>query len=120
MVAKMFYKLNTKIPTNMPRHCTVFLLPRRLTPSAIYCRPTVLVRTVRGKPRNFEANLRGLLYSTLKHLCNHMHFIKKKVTNNFYRPTRLIHHNVFPLSKLFLSQIHHMGSFSKHFSELCW
>ena len=58
----------------MPRNCMVFLLPRRLTQSAIYGSqnfdshkwPTVLVRTVKGKPRNFEANLCGLLYSTFK------------------------------------------------------
>ena len=62
------------IHTNMPRKCTVFLLPRRLTRSAIYGGqifyshkwPTVLVRRVKGKPRNFAANLCGSLYSTFK------------------------------------------------------
>ena len=49
-----------------------FLLPRLLTRWIIYGSqifdshkwPTVLVRKVKGKPRNFEANLCGLLYST--------------------------------------------------------
>ena len=62
----------------------LFLLPRQLTWSAIYGSqifdshkwPTVLVRTVKGKPRNFEANLCGSLYSTFKTSSNHMHFIK--------------------------------------------
>ena len=48
----------------------VFLLPRRQTRSAIYWSqifdshkwPTVLVRKVKGKPRNFEANVCELLY----------------------------------------------------------
>ena len=62
------------IHTNMPRKCTVFLLPLWLTRSAIYESqifdshkwPTVLVHRVRGKPRNFKANLCGSLYSTFK------------------------------------------------------
>ena len=61
------------IHTNiMPRNCVVFLLPRRQTRSAIYGSqnfdshkwPTVLVRKVKRKPRNFKANVCGLLYST--------------------------------------------------------
>ena len=59
---------------HMGRKMHVFPLPRRLTRSAIYGSqifdshkwPTVLVRTVKGKPRNFEANLCGSLYSTFK------------------------------------------------------
>ena len=62
------------VHTNMPRNCTVFLLPRRLARSAIYGSqifdsqkwPNMLVRKVKGKPRNFEANVCGLLYSTFK------------------------------------------------------
>ena len=62
------------IHTSITRNCVVFLLPRRLTRSAIYGSqifdshkwPTVLVRKVKGKPRNFEANLCGSLYSTFK------------------------------------------------------
>ena len=58
------------IHTNMP----VFLLPRRITRSATYGIQIVdshkwlteLVRTVKGKPRDFEANLCGSLYSTFK------------------------------------------------------
>ena len=91
------------IHTNMPLNCTVFLLPHRLTWSAIYGSqifdshkwPTVLVRKVTGKPRNFEANLRGLFYSTLKKSFQPYAFYKKTVTNAFYRPTRPIQGNVF-------------------------
>ena len=62
------------IHTNMPRNFTVFLLRCEQTRSAIYGSqnfdshkwPTVLVRRVKGKPRNFEANLCGSLYSTFK------------------------------------------------------
>ena len=62
------------IHTNMPRNCTVFLLPRRLTRSANYGSQIFdshvmadrLVRTVKGKPGNFEANVCGSLYSTFK------------------------------------------------------
>ena len=62
------------IHTSITRNCVVFLLPRRQTRSAIYGSqifdshkwPTVLVRKVKGKPRNFEANLCGSLYSTFK------------------------------------------------------
>ena len=62
------------IHTNMPLNCAVFLLPRRLTRSAIYGSqlfdyhnwPTVLVRKVKGKPRNFKAMLCGSLCSTFK------------------------------------------------------
>ena len=83
------------IHTSITRNWVVFLLPRRQTRSAIYgCQvfdfhkwPTVLVRTDKGKPCNFEANLCGRLYSTLKHL-------SKMVTRAFYRPTRLIQGNV--------------------------
>ena len=78
--------------------CTVFHLPRRLTRSAIYGSqnfdahkwPTVLVRTVKGKPRNFEA-----LYSTFKTSFYTYAIKKKKITNAFYRPTRPIQGNVF-------------------------
>ena len=60
--------------TNMPRNCTIFLLPRHLTWSPIYGSqifdshkwPTVLVRTVTRKPRSFKENLCGSLYSTFK------------------------------------------------------
>ena len=73
------------IHTNMPRNCTVFLLPRRLTRSTIYGSqildsdkwPTVLVRTVKGKPRNFEANLCGSLYSTFRTSFQPYAFYKK-------------------------------------------
>ena len=34
----------------------------------------MLVRKVKGKTSNFETNVCGSLYSTLKHLSNHMHF----------------------------------------------
>ena len=59
---------------SIARNCMVFLLPRGQTQSAIYGSqvfdshkwPTVLVRKVKGKPRNFEANLCGSLYSTFK------------------------------------------------------
>ena len=65
------------IHTSITRNCVVFLLPCRLTPSAIYGHdgsqifdshkwPTVLVRKVTAKPRKFEANLCGSLYSTFK------------------------------------------------------
>ena len=65
------------IHTNLPRTCVVFLLLCELTRSANYGSkkfdshhahkwPTVLVRKVTGKPRNFEANLCGSLYSTFK------------------------------------------------------
>ena len=73
------------IHTNMPRTRLVFLLPRRLTQSAIYGSqifvshkwPTVLVRTVIGKPRTFEANLCGLVYSTFKTSFQPYAFYKK-------------------------------------------
>ena len=69
----------------MTRNCVVFLLPRRLTRSAIYGShifdshkwPTMLVRKVKGKPCNFEANYCGSLYSTLKHLSNHAFYNKQ-------------------------------------------
>ena len=76
-------------PTS-PRKCAVFLLPCRLTRSAISGSqifdsnkwPTVSVRRVNGKPRNFEENLCGSLYILLlKHLSTHMHFI----TNGYKR-----------------------------------
>ena len=62
------------IHTSITQNCTVFLLRRELSLSAIYGSqnfdshkwPTVLVRTVKGKPRNFEANLCESLYSTFK------------------------------------------------------
>ena len=87
----------------MPRNYTVFLLPRRLPRSAIYGSQildshkwtTVLVRKVKGKPRNFEANLCGPLYSTFKTSFQPYAFYKKTVTNAFYGPTRPIQGNVF-------------------------
>ena len=87
----------------MPQNCTVFLLPRRQTRSAIYGSqifdshkwPTMLVRTVKGKPRNFEAYLCGSLYSTFKTSFQPYAFYKKTVPNVFYRPTRPIQGNVF-------------------------
>ena len=79
------------IHTNMPRNCTVFLLPRRLIPSAIYgCQifdslkwPTMLVRPVKGQPRNFEANLCGSLYSTFKTSFQPYAFYKKRLQTLF-------------------------------------
>ena len=79
------------IHTNMPRNCTVFLLPRRLTRSAIYGSQivdshkwsTVLVRTVKGKPRNFEANLCGSLYSTFETSFQPYAFYKKLLQTLF-------------------------------------
>ena len=76
------------IHTNMPRKCTVFLLTRRPTRSAIYGSqildshkwPTVLVRAVKGKPRNFEANLCGSLYSTFKTSFQPYAFYNKQLT----------------------------------------
>ena len=55
------------IHTSITRNCVVFLLPRRQTRSASYESqifdshklPTVLVRKVKGKPHNFEANVCG-------------------------------------------------------------
>ena len=55
------------------RNCVVFLLPRRLTRSVMYGSQiifdshkwtTLLVRKVKGKPRDFEANVCVSLYST--------------------------------------------------------
>ena len=45
--------------------------------------PTVLVRTVKGKPRNFEANVCGPLYSTFKTSFQPMHFMKKRLQTLF-------------------------------------
>ena len=75
---------------NMPRNCVVFLLPRRLI------RATVLVRKAKGKPRNSEANLCGLLYSTIiKTSFQPYAFYNKRLQNVFFhRPTRPIHGNV--------------------------
>ena len=74
----------------MPRNCTVFLLPRRLTRSAIY-----------GSQKENHAISRQTCVDhcilLLKHLSNHMHFIKKTVTNAFYRPTRPIQGKRVPL-----------------------
>ena len=89
--------------TNMPRNCTVFFLPRRLTRSAIYGSqifdshkwPTVLVRTVKGKPRNFEANLCGSLHSAFQTSFQPYAFKKKNGFKRFYRPTRPIQGKVF-------------------------
>ena len=74
MIGKMFYiKVEYMIHTTLPRKCVVFLLLCELTRSAIYMSkkfdshkwPTMLVDEVKGKPCNFEACLRGSLYSTL-------------------------------------------------------
>ena len=70
------------IHTSITRNCVVFLLPRRRTRSAIYgSQIFVKIRKVKGKPRNFEANVCGSLYSTFEHLPKHMHFI----TNGYKR-----------------------------------
>ena len=68
----------------MPGNCTVFNLPRRLTLSAIYGFdshshnwPTVLVRKVKRKPRNFEESCVAHCVLLLKHLSTHMYFITK-------------------------------------------
>ena len=79
------------IHTNMLRKCTVFLSPRRLTHSAIYGSqifdshkwPTVLVRRVKGKPRNFEACLCGSLYSTFKRSFYPYAFYNKRLQTLF-------------------------------------
>ena len=85
------------IHRNMPRNYQVFLLPRRLTRSAIYgsqifdwsqiCDshkwPTVLVRKIKGKPRNFEANLCGSLYSTFQTSSQPDAFYKKQLQTLF-------------------------------------
>ena len=62
------------IHTSITRNFVVFLSPRRQTRSAIYGSQvfdshkwlTVLVRKVKGKRHNFEANVCGSLYSTFK------------------------------------------------------
>ena len=72
------------IHTSITLNCVVFLLPCRLTQSAIYGSqifdshkwPTMLVRKVKRKPRSFKANLGGSLYSTLNHLSNHAFYNK--------------------------------------------
>ena len=102
MIRKIFLKQNIMINTNFPRNCVVFLLPRRLTQSAIYGSqvfyshkwPTVLVRKVKGKPRNFKENLCGSLYSTFK-ISFQSCILQQTVTNAFQRPTRSIQGNVF-------------------------
>ena len=60
------------IHTSITQNCTVFILRRELTRSAIYGSqsfdshkwPTVFVDEVKRKPRNFEAHLCRSLYST--------------------------------------------------------
>ena len=60
------------IHTSITQNCTVFIIGRELTRSAIYGNqkfyshkwPTVLVDDIKGKPRNFEAWLCGSWYST--------------------------------------------------------
>ena len=64
------------IHTYLPQNCIVLLIPRRQTRSAIYWSqildshkwPTVLVRKVKEKICNFDANtcMCGSLYSTFK------------------------------------------------------
>ena len=95
------------IHTNMPRNCTVFLLLRRLTRSAIYGSQifdfhkwlTRFVLKVKGKPRNFKATLCGSLYSTFKTSFQpYMHFITNDYKQKYAlynRPTRPIQGNMF-------------------------
>ena len=45
--------------------------------------PTVLVRKVKGKPRNFEANLCGSLYSTFKTSFQPYAFYNKRLQTLF-------------------------------------
>ena len=71
------------IHTNMPRNCSVFLLPRRLTRSAIYGSQIMGVRKVKGKPRNFEANLCGSFYSTFKTSFQSYAFYNKRLQTLF-------------------------------------
>ena len=79
------------IHTNMPLICTVFLLPRRLTRSAIYGSPifeshkwpSVLLRAVKGKPCNLEACLCGSLYSTFTASFYPYVFYKKQLQTLF-------------------------------------
>ena len=98
------------IHTNMPRNWVVFLLTRRLTRSAIYGSqfdshkwPTALVRTVKGKPRNFEANLCGSLYSTFKTSFQPYAFYKKWLQTLFIdqldRSKATCSFNCLPLSQ---------------------
>ena len=71
------------IHTSITQNCTVFLLRRELTRSAIYASqqfdahkwPIVLVDEVKIKPRNFEAHLCRSFILLLQHLSNRMHFI---------------------------------------------
>ena len=77
------------IHTNMPPKGTVFLLPRRLTRSAIYGGqifdshkwPTVLVRTVKENHAISRQICVDHCILLLQHLSNHMHFI----TNGYKR-----------------------------------
>ena len=78
MGKKMLLKKNTVIHTNMPRNCTVFLLPRRQTRSAIYGSqnfdshkwPTVLVRTVKANLAISRQTCVDHCSLLLKHLSN--------------------------------------------------
>ena len=75
------------IHTSITRNCTVFLLRRELSRSAIYGSPnfdshkwpTVSVDRVNRKPRNFEAYMQ-IIVLLLQYLSNHTHF-----TTNRYR-----------------------------------
>ena len=84
MSRKMLQKQNTMIHTNMPRMCTVFLLPCRLTLSAIM--GVKFLTPINGRPCQFAQSKENHAISRqtcvnhcillLKHLSNHMHFIR--------------------------------------------
>ena len=73
---------NILIHKGITRNCTVFILRRELTPSAILWGQLADRVSSRRKRKtgNFKACLYGSLFSTFK-LSNHMHFI----TNGFKR-----------------------------------
>ena len=55
------------VHTSITRNCVVFVLSRRQTRSANSNKwLTVFVRKAKGKPRYFEENVCGSLYSTFK------------------------------------------------------
>ena len=81
------------IHSSITQNCTVFLLRRELSRSAIYASqnfdshkwPTVLLDEVKRKP----------LYSTFTTSFEPCSFYNKQLQNAFQRPTRLIQGNVF-------------------------
>ena len=92
------------INTNMPQNCTVFLVHRELTRSAILWSqnfdstkwPTVFLRDViKGKPGNYEVSLCRSLSSTFKISFYPYAFNNKWLSNALQRPTRPIQGNVF-------------------------